>query len=366
MEEVNLFHEATNLNIYVFDQHKKLVNKATTALAPTLNSSYLKHLAPSPIGEITLLTNKNAEILGYFMYKNHYLIGWSTNYNLQGNGIYESKAPLLGLRQFQAQIKILFQLFYSSEPQLVQDYLEINEDVITPVADKDQDKQNDILYQGYLAEQNMLTSVTNGDLSGYTNSYRQFMRDGIFGTLASQEFRSKKNLTIASTTLFTRAAIKGGLSVVEAYTLSDQIILKTENEQVITNVYEYTRAIGEIFLRRVQRVKRKNLPTIIYQAQEYILSNLNRINKVDDVAQYLDISASYLMHLFKETTGQSLMAYVTRIKIDEAKRQLIFSNASLADIAYNLGFNSQSQFSRSFKDQVGQTPLTYRKQMRIN
>lgn len=192
------------------------------------------------------------------------------------------------------------------------------------------------------------------------------MRDGIFGTLASQEFRSKKNLTIASTTLFTRAAIKGGLSVVEAYTLSDQIILKTENEQVITNVYEYTRAIGEIFLRRVQRVKRKNLPTIIYQAQEYILSNLNRINKVDDVAQYLDISASYLMHLFKETTGQSLMAYVTRIKIDEAKRQLIFSNASLADIAYNLGFNSQSQFSRSFKDQVGQTPLTYRKQMRIN
>lgn len=366
-KDLVLFHEATNLNLYVFDQTKKLVTKATAPLAPDFKPEYLKQLITITAEDVRLLLSSNTGILGYFLYQNHFIVGWTTNYNLQGNGNYESRAPLLNLRQFQAQIKLLYRLFYSKTPQLKQGYLEIRNET-TSYVNKESDKQINKYsrYQGFLAEQDMLAAVSDGDLKKYTENYRRFMHLGIFGTLSENQLRSKKNLTITSTTLFTRAAIRGGMPAKDAYALSDTIIRNAEEEHSIANVYEYTRVIGEMFLRRVQQAKRKNIPSIVYQAQEYIYSNLAEIHTVAEIATYLGISKSYLMHLFKATTNQGIMSFVTKLKVDEAKHQLIFSNEPLAEIAYNLGFKNQGQFSRTFKQQTGISPLEFRKQMRVN
>lgn len=346
----------------MFTNHKQLTSKITTPLAPDFPKAYKKQLLPINPKEVKILTNQNNGILGYFNYRSNYIVGWSTNYNLQGNGIYDSKAPLLGLKQFLAQMELLYSYFYQVKPKFNQEQLTLKADSITKVNRKATTKS---LYQGYLAEQNMLAAVTNGDLHTYNENFRYFMHAGIFGTLAKNELRSKKNLVVAATTLYTRAAIAGGLSTVEAYSMSDNIIKDSEEKREITNIYEYTRAIGELFLQRVQRTKRQNMPPLIYKAQEYIYTNLTTIESVSEIAAFLGVSQSYLMHLFKEVTGTSLMTYVNQLKINEACRLLVFSNKSLAEIAYELGFSSQSQFSRNFKAYVKQTPLSYRKKMQL-
>ena len=51
------------------------------------------------------------------------------------------------------------------------------------------------------------------------------------------------------------------------------------------------------------------------------------------------------------------------IRIDESKKLLIYSNKSIQDIAYDIGFNYQSHFSTVFKKMENLTPLEYRVKM---
>lgn len=101
-------------------------------------------------------------------------------------------------------------------------------------------------YEGYLAEQELMEAVQLGNLDLYNQRFRSFIKEGNIGLLGAGKLRREKNLAISATTLYTRAAIRGGLAASEAYALSDQIINRLEKDTVISNFYEYSRAIGEI------------------------------------------------------------------------------------------------------------------------
>lgn len=128
------------------------------------------------------------------------------------------------------------------------------------------------------------------------------------------------------------------------------------------NFYEYTRAIGEIFINRVTRTKRINLTSIVYKAEEYIYANFDHISSINEIAHSLHISESYLQHLFKKETGKSLVQFINYQKVQEAQHELIFTNKSVENIAYDLGFSNQGQLSTMFKKFTKLTPLQYRKQ----
>ena len=100
----------------------------------------------------------------------------------------------------------------------------------------------------------------------------------------------------------------------------------------------------------------------IRQIRSYILQNLSRHITVNELAEYVGFNRSYLISLFKESIGIGPGAYITRLRIDEAKRLLTISNNSLASIAEALGFSSQSHFQNVFRKETGKTPLQYRKE----
>lgn len=181
------------------------------------------------------------------------------------------------------------------------------------------------------------------------------------GKIASDMLRQMRNTFIVTTTLVSRAAIRGGMDLDDALRLSDSYIQKCERlntfEQ-ITNlqyhmVMQYTKAVEDLRYNR-------NQSELIQNVVSYIRHHLSDAIKTEDIAASLFMSRSHLSTRFKTETGMNLNEYIHYIKISEAKHLLAHTDKNLSLISNYLGYSSQSHFTRMFKKLVGISPMEYR------
>ena len=83
--------------------------------------------------------------------------------------------------------------------------------------------------------------------------------------------------------------------------------------------------------------------------------------KLEQICKECNISEGYLNKKMREFMGVSTMDYVQRRKLLEAKKLLSFRTSMLGDIAYELGYNESSYFSKVFKKYEGIAPIHFRK-----
>ena len=83
---------------------------------------------------------------------------------------------------------------------------------------------------------------------------------------------------------------------------------------------------------------------------------------ISQIAEQFGLSANYLSTIFKRKTGERFIDYLTRIRIEAAKKLLIQNaSASVQDIALMTGYTSSRHFSTLFQKYTGKTPTVYRK-----
>ena len=99
------------------------------------------------------------------------------------------------------------------------------------------------------------------------------------------------------------------------------------------------------------------------EAKKYINNNYSEKISLDVIAEKAFLSPIYFHKLFKEFYGITPADYILKVRISAAKQQLITKEDSLAKIAADCGFSSQSYFNYSFKKQTGLSPLKYKKKM---
>jgi AraC family transcriptional activator of pobA len=78
------------------------------------------------------------------------------------------------------------------------------------------------------------------------------------------------------------------------------------------------------------------------------------------MASILNISSSYLGDMMKSLTGLNAQQHVHHKLIEKAKEILSTSNLSVAEVAYQLGFEHPQSFSRLFKTKTNLSPLAFR------
>lgn len=93
----------------------------------------------------------------------------------------------------------------------------------------------------------------------------------------------------------------------------------------------------------------------------YINQNLNGDLSVDSIAKELFMSRSYLMHLFKEETGETLASYITSRRLAYG-RSLIFAGVSITEACYACGYKEYSTFLRAYRKKYGEAPSESRRQ----
>jgi len=93
---------------------------------------------------------------------------------------------------------------------------------------------------------------------------------------------------------------------------------------------------------------------------EFVDASMDRDFTVKDLASVACMSPAHFSRSFKAATGTAPHEYVSRQRLDLAKRLLVGSDRPLIDIAYTAGFSSQANFNRAFRKAVGTTPSLYR------
>jgi len=86
----------------------------------------------------------------------------------------------------------------------------------------------------------------------------------------------------------------------------------------------------------------------------------NGLPTVSFLASEFNFSPRYLSDLLKQETGKTALEHIHIFLIDEAKNLLMSTENTIAETAYQLGFENPPYFTRLFKKQTGLTPVEYR------
>lgn len=98
----------------------------------------------------------------------------------------------------------------------------------------------------------------------------------------------------------------------------------------------------------------------VLKAIELMKANVRERICFDDVARSVGLSRPHFFALFKEQTSLTPNVYWNTLRMQEALRQLQWSSEPLTSVAWNLGFTTQGNFTRFFRDHAGVPPTLYR------
>ena len=95
----------------------------------------------------------------------------------------------------------------------------------------------------------------------------------------------------------------------------------------------------------------------IARAIDWLKSNFTRPVRIDDLATQVNMSTSTFHHHFRALTAMSPLQYQKWLRLTEARRLMLSENQDAATAAFQVGYESPSQFSREYRRLFGDSPL---------
>jgi two-component system response regulator YesN len=212
-------------------------------------------------------------------------------------------------------------------------------------------------------ESQLSVRVLACDEEGAINILRELMGDTL-QQKAINPLTMKTRLIEIITTLM-RVAVEAGADQENLAVLSGKCveeILKSDTVTALQSLMQ--QAIKGIIQEVYQGRKRMNLE-VFEKALNYIRDNFNKPITLEEVSDHVHISPYYFSHGFKNFTGMNFIDYVTKLRIDEAKKLLLTTDMNIGDIGKQVGYYDPNYFGRVFKNLVGMPPSKFKVSKKI-
>lgn len=240
--------------------------------------------------------------------------------------------------QFRELIQSKDILFYSRDPEI------IRYNLIPPI-----DLQDDLLsyYSEYLEQLNRLILDGNSNASTFVDPFITFITSRRFQPVIVKQFIFKLVLDIQM-----RLTFKHEYS-------NEKIQQLLEHISNIDELKIWMLSFIEEAVEIMEGISKQSKKSEIVEAQKYILLHLDQKISLEEVADLLYLNSSYFSRLFKKETGENFTEYVTRVKMEKAKKLMLESNKNVSMIAEMLGYDNKGYFVKLFKNHFGVSPARY-------
>ena len=208
-------------------------------------------------------------------------------------------------------------------------------------------------------------AIANGNISYVEENCNNntFTNPDGMGKLSENKLQNFRYHFVVTTAMITRYCVHSGMEHEKAYNLSDFYILKMDKCQNISEINKLHDIMCKDFCTQMNILRSKQiLSKPIVLCIDYIYSHIHYRITIKELADYLNISESYLSKLFSKEMGISLSNYILDLKIEKSKNLLRYSDYNIVDIANYFSFSSQSHFIQAFQKKTGLTPHKYRTQ----
>ncbi len=275
--------------------------------------------------------------------------------------------PVVNSRVIHKASEFLYILIYENtnlDPRLVRwqrlksrQQAQISDFIQKSKADKDAIKYP------YHIERQLMANVRIGNRTGAREILNSILGSIILqnpGDLGILKARAVELLSILS-----RSAAETGVDITGLLEKNLDYIQKALSVNSQPDLCAWISAALNEFIESVYQQQNKSALSRIQPAIDLMESEYDQPITLDEIAKAAYMSVSRFAHLFKEQTGQSPIDYLIGIRINHAKRLLITTDSSCAQICYSVGFNNQSYFTRTFKRLSGMTPRQFRQESHL-
>ena len=237
--------------------------------------------------------------------------------------------------------------------------------------------KNDILIQGSYDNVCQLNNKCfNKSLNENNIDLKQFIKEQkqFFSFLFSEQSEQAKELLskmvkslLGVDSMLMLSCIQDLFSLLSKK-IHDMGIICSEDLFEITDIDINPDAIEKACINKINsiaKVLKENLHTkeheAIREAKEFIFKNYSKDISLEDVANAVFLSSTYLSRIFKKYVGENYSDYLFRVRMDKAKSLLKNSNLKIYEISEKIGIQTPKYFFKVFKDYTGYTPIEYRK-----
>ena len=212
------------------------------------------------------------------------------------------------------------------------------------------------------SERALLQKVKIGDRTGAKEILNSILGTILFKDIGDLGILKARLLELLS--VLSRAAVEGGVNV---ETMLEKNLTFVNKVMGIDNQEDLcawiSTALNE-FIELVYSSQDARKVSQIRPAINYIDANYDKPMTLAEIARASHLSVSRLAHLFKEQMGITMIEYITSVRIERAKALLLGTDRNCTEICFEVGYNHQSYFTRTFKALVGMTPRQFRVQNR--
>ncbi|WP_338787159.1 response regulator [Metabacillus sp. FJAT-53654] len=200
----------------------------------------------------------------------------------------------------------------------------------------------------------------SSDISCFSRSYSSYLEKGnVRSPFTTYYFLMDFTITISH---FLKEIEMDNLEVMQEI---NQLEMKASWIRNYNEVLTYIEEMLHIVTSTRDRLTTK-YSSAVQMALSYINENFTDSQlSLQTVADSVNVSASYLSHMFSQETGKTLIEYLTNTRIDMAKDLLKTTNNKTYEIAHQVGYIDSHYFCRTFKKVTGLTTKQYKNQKQV-
>lgn len=131
---------------------------------------------------------------------------------------------------------------------------------------------------------------------------------------------------------------------------------------VVVLLEAFARQLAE-FANRLIIEARPREPAAVTKARSFIRENLTERLTLEEVSRHSGLSPHHFCKVFRKSAGVNLIEYINRSRVEIAKQLLVKACARVSEIAFDIGYQSLSQFNRSFRSVTGESPTQFRRRL---